>query len=184
LALLLVLSRLVPVALAAGLFTRLALGLTSVPARDRAALSALVAAGVLFHGSLSFVPDFDPYDVEVHVRRAVDLGRVPLRYDALLRYGSHLPTETQTFGTATLGLVLLALVAADARALPAPSRRGLAAALVLGGLAAGLLFYFHYLPGLFSGIGAIQQEPDPFQARTYFIFHNESRQSMKVWAAG
>src|SRR5262249_22184247 len=39
-----------------------------------------------------------------HVRRALDLERVPLRYDALLRYGSHLPTETQTFGTATLAL--------------------------------------------------------------------------------
>jgi len=319
LALLLVLTRLVPFALAAGLLTRIALGFAAVSTRDRAALSALVAAGVLFHGSLAFVPDFDPYDVEVHVRRAVDLGRVPLRYDALLRYGSHLPTETQTFGTATLalgertmipysplpyvafyalhrlgidlhwgmmaldavlamavapwlwlvgarvwssgaawvaallyaldlpvwhhlarahvpasfgsalgaaallflvrdaarldtrrriaaaagvlalaalgysslivffglfGLVLMALMALDARALGAASKKGVAAALVLGGLAAGGLFYFHYLPGLVSGMGAIQQEPDPFQARTYFVFHNESRQSMKVWAAG
>jgi hypothetical protein len=319
LALLLVLTRLVPFALAAGLMSRVALGFARVPWRDRAALSALVAAGILFHGSLAFVPDFDPYDVEVHVRRAQDLGRVPLQYDALLRYGSHLPTETQTFGTATLalgdrtlipysplpylafyalhrlgidlhwgmmvldavlamavapwlwvvaarvwssgaawvatllyavdlpvwhhlarahvpasfgsalgtaallflvrdasrldtarriavaaavlavavlgysslivffglfGLVVVALLAVDARAWPAPSKKGVAAALVLGGLAAGVVFYFHYLPGLLAGVGGIQQEADPFQARTYFIFHNESRQSMKVWAAG
>jgi hypothetical protein len=320
LALLIAVTRLLPFALGAGLLTRLALGRWSDAARGpRAALSALVAAGVLFHGALPFVPGFDPYDVEVHVRRAQDLGRVPLEYGALLRYGSHLPTETQTFGTATaalgektlipyspmpyvafyalerlgldlhwamialdavlamavvpwmwivaarvwssaaawiaallytldlpvwhhlgrahvpasfgsalgtaallylawnadrldtrrrvaaaaailavavlgysslivffglFGLALLSLLAADARAIPVPSKKGLALALVAGGLMAGAVFYFHYVPGLLRGGGGLQQEPDLFQARTYFIFHNESRQSMRVWAAG
>ena len=318
--LLLLITRLGPFALAAGLLTRLALASQpSLSPRVRAALCALVAAGTLWHGSLPFVPGFDPYDVEVHVRRAQDLGHVPLEYDALLRYGSHLPTETQTFGTATaalgertlipysplpyvffhalervgidlhwgmialdaallmaiapclwvvtarvwspesawittvlyvldlpvwhhlgrahvpasfgnalgtaallylaleagrlgehrriavaaaalavavlgysslivffgfFGLVLLTLLAADARALTVPAKKGLVAALVLGGLLAGVLFYFHYVPGLLQGAGGLQQEPDLFQARTYLIFHNESRQSMRVWAAG
>jgi hypothetical protein len=268
---------------------------------------------------VAFVPGFDPYDVEVHVRRSQDLGRVPLEYDALLRYGSHLPTETQTFGTATaalgdktlipysplpyvafyalhrlgidlhwgmvvldailamavmpwlwlvtarlwtpgsawvaallytldlpvwhhlgrahvpasfgsalgtaallylawnadrmdtarrallaagilavavlgysslivffgiFGAVLLILMALDARALSPASKKGLAAALVVGGLTAGALFYFHYVPGLLRGGGALQDEPDLFLPRTYLIFHNESRQSMRVWAAG
>lgn len=320
LALLVALTRLLPFALAAGLLTRFALGRWSETAgRTRTALSGLVAAGILFHGALAFVPGFDPYDVEVHVRRSQDLGRVPLEYGAMLRYGSHLPTETQTFGTATaalgektlipysplpyvafyalerlgidlhwgmivldavlamavvpwlwvvaarvwtpasawiaallytldlpvwhhlgrahvpasfgsalgtaallylawnadrvdtrrrvalaatvlavavlgysslivffglFGLALLALLGTDARAIPAASKKGLAAALVAGGLVAGAVFYFHYVPGLLRGGGGLQQEPDLFQARTYFIFHNESRQSMRVWAAG
>ncbi len=82
------------------------------------------------------------------------------------------------------GFATLVLVAADARALSVPAKKGLVAALVLGGLLAGVLFYFHYVPGLLQGAGGIQQEPDLFQARTYLFFHNESRQSMRVWAAG
>ena len=318
--LLLWITRLGPFALAAALLTRLALAAQpSLSPGVRAALCALVAAGTLRHGSLPFVPGFDPYDVEVHVRRARDFGNVPLTYDAMLRYGSHLPTETQTFGTATaalgdrtlipysplpyvffyalhwavidlhwgmialdaallmaiapwlwvvaarvwspgsawiatvlyvldlpvwhhlgrahvpasfgnalgtaallylaleagrlderrrlavaaavlavamlgysslivifalFGFATLVLVAADARALSAPAKKGLVAALILGGLAAGVLFYFHYVPGLFQGTKGLQQEPDLFQARTFLIFHNESRQSMRVWAAG
>jgi hypothetical protein len=318
--LLLSITRLGPFALGAALLTRVALARQpSLSPSVRAALCALVAAGTLWHGSLPFVPGFDPYDVEVHVRRAQDLGRVPWEYDALLRYGSHLPTETQTFGTATaalgertlipysplpyvffyalqragidlhwgmialdaallmaiapwlwvvtarvwspqsawiatvlyvldlpvwhhlgrahvpasfgsalgtaallylaleagrlderrhiavatallafamlgysslivifglFGFATLVLVAADARALSVPAKKGLVAALVLGGLLAGVLFYFHYVPGLLQGAGGIQQEPDLFQARTFLIFHNESRQSMRVWAAG
>lgn len=318
--LLLWITRLGPFALAAALLTRLALaGQPSLSPGVRAALCALVAAGTLWHGSLPFVPGFDPYDVEVHVRRAQDLGHVPLTYDAMLRYGSHLPTETQTFGTATaalgertlipysplpyvffhaleragidlhwgmialdtallmaiapwlwvvtarvwspagawiatilyvldlpvwhhlgrahvpasfgnalgtaallylaleagrlderrrlavatavlafamlgysslivifalFGFATLVLVAADARALSLAAKKGLVAALVLGGLLAGVLFYFHYVPGLLQGTRGLQQEPDLFQARTFFIFHNESRQSMRVWTAG
>jgi hypothetical protein len=285
----------------------------------RAALCALVAAGTLWHGSLPFVPGFDPYDVEVHVRRARDLGHVPLTYDALLRYGSHLPTETQTFGTATAALgdrtlipysplpyiffyalhgagidLHWGMIALDAALLMAiapwlwvvtarvwsPASAWIATALYvldlpvwhhlgraprprlfrqrpghggaavprprggapgrspaprgghghIGGgharllephrdlrpfrlrdagagdgrraravrareegarrrpdprrLAAGVLFYFHYVPGLLQGTRGLQQEPDLFQARTFLIFHNESRQSMRVWAAG
>ncbi|HET6899215.1 MAG TPA: hypothetical protein VFK70_12735 [Vicinamibacteria bacterium] len=318
--LLLVVTRLVPFALGAGLLTRIALApVASLPPRVRAALCALVAAGTLAHAALPFVPGFDPYDVEVHVRRARDLGGVPLEYGALLRYGSHLPTETQTFGTATaalgdrtlipysplpyiffyalhwagidlhwgmialdaallmavapwlwvvtarvwspasawiatalytldlpiwhhlgrahvpasfgnalgtaallylaleagrldaprriaigtavfgvavlgysslivifglFGLALLVLFLADARALSAPAKKGTVAALVLGALLAGVLFYFHYVPGLLHGTGSLQQEPDLFKPRTFLFFHNESRQSMRVWAAG
>ncbi len=319
-AVLVAIPRLLLVALAAGLLARLALGRArAVSPRTRAALAGLVAAGTLGHGALAFVPGYDPYDLEVHVRRARDLGDVPFEYGALLRYGSHLPTATQTFGTATaalgertlipysplpyvffyalhragidlhwgmslldtvlamlvapwlwvvagrvwsggaawvatllyaldlpvwhhlarahvpasfgaalgtaallllvleaerldvrrraalaaaalavaalgysshvvlfglFGLLLLALLLADARALSRAARRGTAAALVGGGLLAGALFYFHYVPGLLHGVGPLQAEPDLFRARTYFIFHNESRQSMRVWAAG
>lgn len=320
LALLIALTRLLPLALAAGLLTRLALGSwTAAPPPARTGLSALVAVGILFHGAVAFVPGFDPYDVEVHVRRSQDLGNVPLEYDALLRYGSHLPTETQTFGTATaalgektlipysplpyfafyalhrlgidlhwgmivldavlamavmpwlwlvaarlwtpgsawvaallytldlpvwhhlgrahvpasfgsalgtaallylawnadrvdtprrtllaasvlavavlgysslvvffglFGAVLLGLLSLDAHALSPAAKKGLAVALVVGGLVAGALFYFHYVPGLLRGGGELQEEPDVFLPRTYLIFHNESRQSMRVWAAG
>ena len=46
--------------------TRIALTpVASLPPRVRASLCALVAAGTLWHGSLPFVPGFDPYDVEV-----------------------------------------------------------------------------------------------------------------------
>ena len=318
--LLLLITRLGPFALGAALLTRLALvRQPSLSASVRAALCALVAAGTLWHGSLPFVPAFDPYDVEVHVRRAQDLGHLPFEYGAMLRYGSHLPTETQTFGTATaalgertlipysplpyvffhaleragidlhwgmialdaallmaiapwlwvvtarvwspasawiatllytldlpvwhhlgrahvpasfgnalgtaallylaleagrmdqprriaagtvifaiavlgysslivifalFGLALLVVLVTDARALSVPAKKGIVAAMIAGGLLAGVLFYFHYVPGLLHGTGGLQQEPDLFQARTYLIFHNESRQSMRIWAAG
>jgi hypothetical protein len=83
-----------------------------------------------------------------------------------------------------LGLVLLALLAVDAAGLDPAARRGVAQALVLGGLLAGALFYFHYLPGLLSGARGVEAEPDLFPSRTFFIFHNESRQSMRLWALG
>ena len=98
-------TRLGPFALAAALLTRLALAAAALAAPACAPRCARWwRRASLWHGSLPFVPGFDPYDVEVHVRRAQDLGRVPLEYGALLRYGSHLPTETQTFGTATAAL--------------------------------------------------------------------------------
>lgn len=312
--------RLVGPALAAGLLARVLLGrATDVTRAARAALPLLLVAGTLLHGALAFVPGFDPHDVEVHVRRARDLGGVPFEYDAILRYGSHLPTETQTFGTATtalgeralipysplpyvayyalhglgidlgwgimvlnvllcmavvpwlwlaarrvwgagaawvaavlltldlplwhhtarshapsvfgaalttaallyfareaaalggagrvakaagllalaalgyssqavllglFGVVLLALLVLDARGLAAPARLGHAAALVLGGLLAGALFYFHFVPGLLQAAGPLQTDPDLYPGRTYLVFHNESRQSMRIWAAG
>ncbi len=76
------------------------------------------------------------------------------------------------------------LFALDARALPAPDRAGLALALVAGGLIAGALFYFHYVPGLVHGAAGVEAEPDLFPGRTFFIFHNESRQSLRLWTLG
>ena len=82
------------------------------------------------------------------------------------------------------GVVLLILFALDARALAAPDRIGLALALVAGGLVAGVLFYFHYVPGLLHGASGVEAEPDLFPGRTFFIFHNESRQSLRLWMLG
>jgi len=312
--------RLLAPALALGLLTRALLGRRAgLQGTTRAALAHLVVVGTLLHGALAFVPGFDPYDVEVHVRRARDLGDVPLEYDSLLRYGSQLPTATQTFGTATtalgdqtlipysplpyvayyalhrlgielgwgimvlnvllcmavapwlwlaarrvwdgfaawvavllyvldlplwhhtarshapavfgaaltalallflasmagslaaprrvagaaallalaalgyssqavllglFGVVLLALLVLDARGLEPAARGGVALALVLGGLIAGVLFYFHFIPGLLHGVGPLQAQPDLYPGREFLIFHNESRQSMRIWAAG
>jgi len=58
----------------------------------------------------------------------------------------------------------------------------MAAALVIGGLVAGALFYFHYVPGLLRGAGAMAAAPDLFPGRTVFIFHNESKESVRLWA--
>jgi hypothetical protein len=82
------------------------------------------------------------------------------------------------------GVVLLLLFATDARALPRADRSGLAVALVAAGLAAGVAFYFHYIPGLLHGAAGVEAEPDLFPGRTFFIFHNESRQSLRLWALG
>jgi hypothetical protein len=82
------------------------------------------------------------------------------------------------------GLALFALLALDARALTPASRRGLALAVVLGGLVAGTLYYFHYMPGVLRGAGAVETEPDLFAARTFFIFRNEAKQSLRVWRFG
>jgi hypothetical protein len=82
------------------------------------------------------------------------------------------------------GMCLLALLVIDARGPSAGARRGLAATLVTGGFLAGMLFYFHYLPGLMSGARAVEAEPDLFPGRTFFIFHNESRQSLRLWVLG
>jgi hypothetical protein len=73
------------------------------------------------------------------------------------------------------GLVLLVLLALDARGM---------AALVAGGLLAGVVFYFHYVPGLVRGAGALESSPDLFPGRTFLVFHNESRQSLRLWALG
>jgi hypothetical protein len=286
---------------------------------DRTGMAALVTATILFHGSLIFLPRFNPNDLEIQVHRTLDLALVPWDYDALLRYGSHLPTPTQPYGGADyalgrsvlvpytplpyfvfyglhlvgldlywamavltvvmaaavapwlwvvarriwdrdaawiavllyvldlavwhhvarcrtpaafggavgtaallflalrapdmgsrravlrgglvvaaallaysslpvlLGLfaiVLVVLLGLDARALDPAARRGLAACLVLGGLLAGALFYFHYLPGLLRGAGAIEAAPDPVRVYTFFIFHNEGRPSLRLWYEG
>ena len=60
----------------------------------------------------------------------------------------------------------------------------MAGALAIGGLLAGALFYFHYVPGLLRGAGAMAAGPDLFPGRTVFIFHNESKESVRIWAGG
>ena len=56
--------------------------------------------------------------------------------------------------------------------------------MVCGGLLAGILFYFHYVPGLLRGAGSVEAEPDLFPGRAFFIFGNESRQSLRLWRLG
>jgi hypothetical protein len=314
--------RLLPVALVAGAAVYAALARRAaavITPAQRAALACLVAAGVAAHGSVAFFPNHNPPDVEIHVRRTLDLATVGHDYRSLLRYGSHLPTPSQTFGQATtalgdaalipyspvpyfvyyalhragldlrwaitvlnaalamavapllwiaaarawdpgaawlatvlytldlavwhhvgrshapasfgaalgtaallyllwraagvatprrataaglllaaavlgysslvvlfglFGLALLLLLAADAAGLAREARMGLAAALAIGGLVAGALFYFHYVPGLLRGASAMAAGPDPFPGRTVFIFHNESKESVRLWAGG
>jgi hypothetical protein len=305
-------------ALAAGVALSLLLR-PLVDARERAALTALVAAGVLFHGSVVFFPNHQPPDLDVHVRRTIDFAGVPWDYGAMLRYGSHMPTASQDINTATdafgeqalvpysplpyfayyalhragldlawaitalnatvamavavllwiaaarvwdrqtawlavclyvfdlpvwhhlgrghapaafggalgtaallhlaanseglertraialaalvlalgalgyaslavllglFGVALIALLLAGVGRWSKPARRGLVMALAAGGLLAGVLYYFHYVPGLVRGGGAMEQAPDLSPGRTFFVFHNESRQSLRIWVLG
>lgn len=316
---LLAVPRLLPLAAASGLLTRLLLAGRALSATERAALAGLVAAGTLLHASVVFFPDHNPPDIDIHVRRTLDLAGVPLSYEALMRYGSQLPTASQDLGQATaalgertlipysplpyffyylahlvgldlywamsalnalvamlvtplvwaagarlwgrgaawlaallyvldlavwhhvgrshapavfggalgaaallyltvraerldtlrraaiggailglavlgysslvvliglFGMALLGLVAVDARDLTPESRRGLVTALLIGGLLAGGLFYFHYVPGLLRGAAAVEAEPDLFPGKTFLLFHNESRQSLRIWLLG
>jgi len=318
--LLLAVPRLVLPALLGGFAVNAILGRSPHVTRpDRAGLAALVTAGILFHGSLVFLPRYNPNDLEIQVHRTLDLALVPWEYDALLRYGSHLPTPTQPYGGADYALgqrvlvpyaplpyvvfyglhragldlywamailtvvmamavapwlwiaasriwdrraawiavalyvldlavwhhvarcrapaafggalgtaallflalrapamgsrramlggglvvatallaysslpvlfglsaaVLLPLLAWDARSLTPAARQGLAGCLGLGGLVAGALFYFHYVPGLLRGAGGLEAAPDPVRVYTFFIFHNEGRPSLRLWYEG
>src|SRR5262249_41118277 len=98
------LPRLGPAAPLAGPLSPLVLRRPGAGRRDRVRLALLVAAGVAVHGALAFFPDHAPPDLDIHVRRTLDLERVPLDYQALLRYGSQLPTESQDQGAATAAL--------------------------------------------------------------------------------
>lgn len=309
--------RLAPFALAAG-FLAVVLGRGLRPA-ERAGLAALTAAAAAAHGAVVFFPNHNPPDIDIHVRRTLDLARVPAEYGAWMRYGSQLPTESQDIGSATaalgdrtlipysplpylgwyalhaagldlywamtaanallaallaplayraalrlwgeaaarlaavlatldlalwhhlgrshapavmggvagaaallylareadrmhvariataaaallalaalsysslvvllglFGLALLALFVVDARGLGRADRTGIALALVAAGLVSGVLFYFHYVPGLLQGARAIEAEPDLFPGRTFLLFHNESRQALRLWGLG
>jgi hypothetical protein len=311
--------RLVPLALAAGGLVFVCLRRAPLPAGDRTWLACLVAAGTVAHGALPFFPNHNPPDLETHVTRTLDFAAVPLTKDALMRYGSHLPTASQVaapgsdlFGTRTLipytplpylvyyglaragldlhwamtafnaallmaaapwlwlaaarlwspatatlavilyaldlpvwhhlgrahapasfgaaltlfallflarfaeelarpariaaaalllcaaslgyssalvlvglfGAAFLLLMAADARALTPRARRGAALALVAGGVLALALYYGHYVPGLLSGARGVEAEPDLFPGSRFWIFHNESRQALRVWRLG
>jgi hypothetical protein len=309
--------RLVPVALLAGLATSVLLRRTA--AVDRVRLAWLVALGIGVHGALPFFPNHNPPDLETHVTRTLDLAAVPFEREALMRYGSHLPTPSQVaapgsdlFGTRTLipypplayffyyglaragldlhwamtvfdaallmlvapglwlaaarwwspaaawlavllyvldlpiwhhlgrahapasfgaaltlaaltflarfadeldrpsrtaaaavllaaaslgyssalvliglfGLAWLLLLAVDARALSARARMGSALALIAGGMLALAAYYGHYVPGLVAGASGVEAEPDLFPGGTFAIFHNESRQALRVWRLG
>ncbi len=318
----LALPRLLPLALAAGLLAWALVRLTDVEPFERRALAALVAAGTLVHGLPVFLPNHNPPDLQTHVERTLDLRGVPFEYGALLRYGSHLPTRSQSSAPATelfgagalvpysplpyfvysalarvgldlhwamtaftaalamlvvlplwlcarhvwgraaawlaallysvdlatwhhvgrahapavfgqalataalaflvlraealdtrarvagavavlalgvlgytslvilfglFGVVLLALLVVDARALAPPARRGLALALVVGGLVALGAYYGHYLPGLLrsGGAQALEAEPEIYTGRVVLgLFRNEGRQSYRIWALG
>src|SRR4030095_16773087 len=93
--------RLLPVALVAGAAVYAALGRRAAAAitpAQRAALACLVAAGVAAHGSVAFFPNHNPPDVEIHVRRTLDLATVGHDYRSLLRYGSPLPPPSDASG--------------------------------------------------------------------------------------
>jgi hypothetical protein len=311
--------RLVPFALLAGFAAWLLCRAALLGVGERSALAALVMVGTLAHGAVVFCPNHNPPDLDIHVRRALDLGDVPLEYGAMMRYGSQLPTASQDRGPATaalgeqtlipysplpyffyygasrlgfdlywamtvlnaalvmlavvplwlagarlwgtdaawvgaalygldlsiwhhlgrshspavfggalgtaalmyllgrapdvvsrravigaggllglavlgysslvvligfFGVVLLGLLLANVGGLPAAARKGLALSLVVGGLIAGGLFYFHYVPGMLHGAAGVEAEPDAFPGRTFFIFHNESKHSMRLWMLG
>ena len=311
--------RLLPRALSCGALVHVLLGRAGLLAADRARLAALVAAGTLAHGALPFWPNHNPPDLETHVTRTLDLRTVPFEREALMRYGSHLPTPSQVaapgsdlFGTRTLipytpvpylfydalarlgldlhwamtafnaallmasapllwiaaarswgraaawiavllftldlpvwhhvgrahapasfgaaltlaafaflirfadelhrpgragagalllcaaalgyssavvlvglfGAVFLLLLAFDARALGTANRRGASLALAGGGALAFVLYYGHYLPGLLTGARGVEAEPDLFPGARFAIFHNESRQALRVWRLG
>lgn len=94
--------RLVPIALGAGLLAAWLLrrfaAIETPPAR---AWAWILAIGILVRASLPFFPDHNPPDLQTHVDRTLDFADVPLEYGALLRYGSHLPTPSQTAAPAT-----------------------------------------------------------------------------------
>ena len=94
--------RLVPLALGAGLLTRFLLRRTaSADERTAVAWALILAGGLLLRASLPFFPDHNPPDLQTHVDRILDFADVPWEYGALLRYGSHLPTASQTAAPAT-----------------------------------------------------------------------------------
>jgi hypothetical protein len=82
------------------------------------------------------------------------------------------------------GLAVIALLFAGVGGLPTRVRAGMVVALAAGGLVAGVLYYFHYVPGLLHGGGAMESTPDLSPGRTFFVFRNESRQSLRIWVLG
>src|SRR5204863_1911968 len=98
------LPRLAPVALLAGLATAVLMRAAGLAVRERVLLAGLVAAGVAAHGAVAFFPDHSPPDLDIHVRRTLDLFGLPFDYASLLRYGSQLPTASQDQGAATAAL--------------------------------------------------------------------------------
>ena len=119
------------------------------------------------------------------VLRAPDMGsrRAALR-GALVVAAALLAYSSLPVLLGLMAAVLVLLLGVDARALTTKARAGLAACLAMGGLMAGALFYFHYVPALLLGAGGIEAAPDPVRVYTFFIFHNEGRPSLRLWYGG
>lgn len=99
---LLAVPRLVPLALAAGASVWAGLRrFSTVDAATAARWGAVTAAFLAVHASLPFFPDHNPPDLQTHIDRTLDFADVPWEYEALRRYGSHLPTASQTAAPAT-----------------------------------------------------------------------------------
>lgn len=98
----------------------------------------------------------------------------------LLGLGTLGYTSTALFyGLFGIALLLLIAFSADRRLLGPVTL-----ALVAGGGVSLALFYGHYVPDLVRGGGHPGLLSDPFPGRTFFIFHNESRQSLRLWRLG
>ena len=126
---------------------------------------ALGLAGLLAFGLM--LPQIRERGVRLNAGLVLGIGA--------LGYSST-PLFYALFGTALLGFL----------SFDATSRKALVptlAALTIGGLLALGLFYGHFIPGLIQG-GAASMTSDPFPGRTFFIFHNESRQSLRLWRLG
>jgi len=99
---LLAVPRLTPLALAIGAAVWAGLRrYSTVDARTAARWGVVTAAFLAAHASLPFFPDHNPPDLQTHIDRTLDFADVPWDYHALLRYGSHLPTASQTAAPAT-----------------------------------------------------------------------------------
>lgn len=83
---------------------------------------------------------------------------------------------------ALFGTALMVLIAVPKKT--RPLFRPTALALVGGGMVALVLYYGHYLPGLLGKDAGSALLADPFPGRTFFVFHNESRQSLRLWKLG
>lgn len=78
-----------------------------------------------------------------------------------------------------LAMMSFAFMGRETRSLLRP----IALALGMGGAIALVLYYGHYIPGLL-GAEKTPLAADPYPGRTFFIFHNESRQSLRLWRLG
>lgn len=101
---------------------------------------------------------------------------------ALLLGGGALGYSSSPLFYGLFGIALLVLVSLQQETKPLV--RPIALSLVTGGIVALVLFYGHYIPGLIRGGGSSALMADPFPGRTFFIFHNESRQSLRLWRLG
>lgn len=79
-----------------------------------------------------------------------------------------------------LAIAAITFVQRDTRTLLKP----VLLTLGLGGMISLLLYYGHYVAGIILGGGSSALMSDPFPGRTFFIFHNESRQSLRLWRLG